>query len=59
MEGEIKQRGGYAGDLRHQIKVRVSLETLTALRNLSDKRLRTVAFLIRGFITKGLAEQWQ
>jgi len=53
------KRGCYAANLKHQIKVRVSLETLTALRNLSDKRMRTVAFLVRELIAKGLAEAFQ
>jgi predicted DNA-binding protein len=51
----VKRRGGYRGDLIHQVKVRVSPNTLTKLQDLSEQRDRTLAFLIREFIYQGLA----
>lgn len=54
-EARVKRRGGYRGDLIHQVKVRVSPNTLTKLQDLSEQRDRTLAFLIREFIYQGLA----
>ena len=46
--------GGYPLDLKHQIKVRVSHETLSQLQRLSEEKEFTLARLIRNFITAGL-----
>jgi len=51
----MKRRGGYRGDLIHQLKVRVSPQTLSLLRDLSEERDISIAFIIREFIYKGLA----
>lgn len=51
----MKRRGGYRGDLIHQVKVRVSPDILAKLQDLSEQKDRTLAFIVREFIYEGLA----
>jgi len=55
LEDFVKRRGGYRGDLVHQIKVRVSSQTLSSLQALCEQKDRTLAFIVREFIYSGLA----
>jgi hypothetical protein len=50
----MKKRGGYPLNLKHQIKVRVSPETLSKLQQLSEARKITLARLMRDFIAMSL-----
>ncbi len=43
----MRKRGGYSGNLRHQIKVRVSDEMYIEIDNLSEERQLSVAGTIR------------
>jgi predicted DNA-binding protein len=51
----MKKRGGYSGNLTHQIKVRVSPQVFKMLQDLSARRDITLAYIIREFIFNGLA----
>ena len=50
----MQKRGGYPLNLKHQIKVRVSPETLSKLQQLSEAKESTVARIVREFIATGL-----
>jgi predicted DNA-binding protein len=50
----MKRRGGYPGNLERQIKVRVARETYDKLQRLAEEKDKTVARIIRGFISTGL-----
>jgi predicted DNA-binding protein len=50
----MKKRGGYPGNLERQIKVRVSRETHDKLQRLSEAEDKTIAKVIRSFISAGL-----
>lgn len=50
----LKKRGGYAGNLEKQIKVRVARETYERLQRLAEETDRTVARVVRGLISAGL-----
>ncbi|MGO9118653.1 MAG: hypothetical protein ACLQPD_13735 [Desulfomonilaceae bacterium] len=52
----MKKRGGYSGDLEHQIKVRVSSDMYDKLQRLSEVKEITIARVIRTFISSGLRE---
>jgi predicted DNA-binding protein len=52
----MKKRGGYAGNLAHQIKVRVSSDMYGRLQRLSEVKQITIARVIRNFISSGLRE---
>jgi len=56
LEGDhMRKRGGYSGNLTHQIKVRVSPPVFKMLQDLSARRDITLAYIIREFIFNGLA----
>jgi predicted transcriptional regulator len=46
----MKKRGGYAGNLEKQIKVRISLDTYDKLQRLSEEKDQTVPRVLRDFI---------
>jgi predicted DNA-binding protein len=53
----MKKRGGYAGNLECQVKVRISRDTYEKLQRLSGVEDKTIARVIRSFITAGLEER--
>lgn len=53
----MKRRGGYAGDLERQIKVRISQDTYVKLQQLSELTDQTLARIVRGFIRAGLGSK--
>ena len=50
------KRGGYAMDLTQQIKVRVDDNTFKKLALLSEDRKKTRSWILRDFITRGIAQ---
>jgi predicted transcriptional regulator len=50
------KRGGYAMDLTQQIKVRVDDNTFKKLALLSEERKKTRSWILRDFITRGIAQ---
>jgi hypothetical protein len=55
----MKKRGGYAGNLERQIKVRVSPDMYNELQQLSEVKETTIARVIRNFISSGLSVNGQ
>jgi predicted DNA-binding protein len=51
------KKGGYPGNLERQIKVRVSREIHDKLQRLSEAEDKTIAKVIRSFISAGLEER--
>jgi hypothetical protein len=50
----MKKRGGYCGNLKNQIKVRVSPETFDKLQTLAELEDKAIAWVIRSILTAGL-----
>ncbi len=50
----MKKRGGYPGNLKRQIKVRVSEELYRKINRLSEEKQIAMAWIIRNFISCGL-----
>ena len=51
----MKKRGGYSGDLKRQIKIRVSEELYRKINRISDENQIAMAWIIRGLISSGLS----
>ncbi len=51
----MRKRGGYALNLVHQIKVRVSPKVFNTLQDLAERREATLSLIVRELISKGLA----
>lgn len=51
------KRGGYSMDLKKQIKFRLDEATLKYLIKISEKKERTLSWLIRDIVSNSLATQ--
>jgi predicted DNA-binding protein len=51
----MKKRGGYAGNLKRQIKIRVSEELYGKINRISEEKQISNAWIIREFISSCLA----
>ncbi len=53
----MTKRGGYAGNLERQVKVRISRDAHEKLQRLSEIEDKTLAWIVRNFIHVGLKKE--
>ena len=52
----MRKRGGYAGNLQRQVKVRISQDTYGKLLRIAEVEEKTLARIVRNFIHVGLKD---